>query len=161
MRKIINKKSTYSPWTTEGERLLLYADVMGFKSRVATRSHKQLKGEILDFRSAWDAKTSCLKLGDYLKFVQFSDSMLLVVQGVDSKMFNLLTQAAVCLMQTAMEKGFPIKGAISQGLFTLDNEKLLHCYTNLFNIMKMRVLGRVATAFCYTLLHAHVYFVKR
>lgn len=126
MRKIVNKKSKYSPWTTEGERLLLYADVMGFKSRVATRSHKQLKDEILDFRSAWDAKTSCLKLGNYLKFVQFSDSMLLVVQGVDSKMFNLLTQAAVCLMQTAMEKGFPIKGAISQGLFTLDNEKQLY-----------------------------------
>lgn len=126
MSKIINKKSTYSPWSIEGERLLLYADVMGFKSRVATRSHKQLKDEILDFRFAWDAKTSCLKLGDYLKFVQFSDSMLLVVQGIDSKMFNLLTQAAVCLMQTAMEKGFPIKGAIAQGLFSLDNEKQLY-----------------------------------
>lgn len=126
MSKITNKKYTYSPWSIEGERLLLYADVMGFKSRVATRSHKQLKDEILDFRSAWDAKTSCLKLGDYLKFVQFSDSMLLVVQGIDSKMFNLLTQAAVCLMQTAMEKGFPIKGAIAQGLFSLDNEKQLY-----------------------------------
>lgn len=126
MHKITNKKSSYSPWSTEGERLLLYADVMGFKSRVSTKSHRQLKDEILDFRSAWDAKTSCLKLGDYLKFVQFSDSMLLVVQGIDSKMFNLLTQAAVCLMQTAMEKGFPIKGAIAQGLFSLDNEKQLY-----------------------------------
>lgn len=126
MSKIVNKKSQYVSWTSQGERLLLYADVMGFKSRVATRSHENLSAEILDFRAAWDAKTACLKLGDYLKFVQFSDSMLLVVQGVDSKMFNLLTQAAVCLMQTALEKGFPIKGVIAQGKFSFDEEKQLY-----------------------------------
>jgi len=126
MAKITNQKSKYTPWTDNGERLLLYADVMGFKSRVATRSHATLEKEINEFRSAWDAKTACLRLGDYLKFVQFSDSMLLVVQGIDSKMFNLLTQAAVCLMQTAMEKEFPIKGAIAQGDFSFSEDKQLY-----------------------------------
>lgn len=127
MNKIIKRgKDKYTPWTTDGERLLLYADVMGFKNRVTTRTHKQLKQELSDFRETWDSRTSCLKLGDYLKFVQFSDSMLLVVQGVDSRMFNLLTLAAICLMQIAMEKGFPIKGAIAQGQFFFNADKQLY-----------------------------------
>lgn len=126
MSKIINKKSQYTPWTIEGERLLLYADVMGFKNRVATRNHEQLKKEILDFRSSWDNRTSSLRLGNYLKFVQFSDSMLLVVQGVDSKMFNILTQASICLMQIAIEKGFPIKGVIAQGCFSFYEKDQLY-----------------------------------
>lgn len=127
MSQIIkNKKEPYTPWTIEGERLLLYADVMGFKDRVATRDHRKLKEEISDFRAAWDTKTACLKLGNYLKFVQFSDSMLLVVQGVDSRMFNLLTQASVCLMQTALERGFPIKGAIAQGCFSFYEKDQLY-----------------------------------
>jgi len=119
MSQIIqNKKPQYTSWSIEGERLLLYADIMGFKNRVATRDHEKLKEEILDFRSAWDTRTSALKLGNYLKFVQFSDSMLLVVQGVDAKMFNILTQAAICLMQISIEKSFPVKGVIAQGRFS-------------------------------------------
>lgn len=121
-----HKKALYAPWNEDGERLLLYADVMGFKSRVATRSHQKLKEEIIRFRADWDARTSCLKLGDYLKFVQFSDSMLLVVQGIDAKMFNLITQAGVCLMQIAMENRFPIKGVLAQGQFTFDEVKQLY-----------------------------------
>lgn len=121
-----HKKALYEPWDVDGERLLLYADVMGFKDRVATRSHQRLKEEILKFRSDWDTRTSCLKLGDYLKFVQFSDSMLLVVQGIDTRMFNLITQAGVCLMQIAMENQFPIKGVLAQGTFTFDEERQLY-----------------------------------
>lgn len=127
MSRIVKKKSKkYTPWSEEGERLLLYADVMGFKSRVATRSHNVLKREFADFRAVWDKRTEALKLNNYLKFVQFSDSMLLVVQGVDSRMFNLLTQAAACLMQISIEKGFPIKGAIAQGYFTFNETKQLY-----------------------------------
>lgn len=127
MAKIVNKKKkTYTPWTEDGVRLLLYADIMGFKSRVATRSHDKLKEEFEDFRTTWDSRTASLKLGNYLKFVQFSDSMLLIVQGVDYRMFNLLTQAAVCLMQISIEKGFPIKGAIAQGNFTFNESNQLY-----------------------------------
>jgi len=116
-RKIKNRKREYIGWDQDAERLILYADVMGFKSRVLTRSHEQLKQEFIDFRNAWDSRISPLQLNDFLKFVQFSDSMMIVVKGVDEKMFNLLTKAAVTLMQIAMEKKFPLKGAIAQGKF--------------------------------------------
>ena len=115
--KIKKVKRAYVGWDKDAERLILYADVMGFKSRVITRSHEELKQEFLDFRKAWDARVSPLQLNDFLKFVQFSDSMMIVVKGVDEKMFNLLTKASVTLMQIAMEKKFPLKGAIAQGTF--------------------------------------------
>ena len=125
--KMVKKGSQkYADWNQDAERLILYADVMGFKSRVLTRSHKQLKQEFLDFRKAWDARVSPLKQNDFLRFVQFSDSMMMVVKGVNGKMFNLLTKAAIALMQVAMEKKFPIKGAIAQGTFGFYADKQLY-----------------------------------
>lgn len=125
-RKIKKVKRKYIAWDQDAERLVLYADVMGFKSRVMTRSHEQLKQEFLDFRKAWDARVSPLKLNDFLKFVQFSDSMMIVVKGVDEKMFNLLTKASITLMQIAMEKKFPLKGAIAQGIFGFYADRQLY-----------------------------------
>ena len=101
IRKIKKVKRKYIAWDQDAERLVLYADVMGFKSRVMTRSHEQLKQEFLDFRKAWDARVSPLKLNDFLKFVQFSDSMM-------------------------MEKKFPLKGAIAQGIFGFYADRQLY-----------------------------------
>lgn len=124
--RIKKNKRDYVGWDQDAERLLLYADIMGFKSRVMTKSHEVLKQEFLNFRKAWDARISPLKLNDFLKFVQFSDSMLIVVKGVDEKMFNLLTKAAVTLMQIAMEKKFPLKGVVAQGKFGFYVDKQLY-----------------------------------
>ena len=45
IQKIKKVKHNYVDWDKDAERLVLYADVMGFKSRVMTRSHEQLKQE--------------------------------------------------------------------------------------------------------------------
>lgn len=42
-RKIRKIKREYIGWDQDAERLVLYADIMGFKNRVLTRSHEQLK----------------------------------------------------------------------------------------------------------------------
>lgn len=125
-KKVRKNRREYVGWGQDAERLILYADVMGFKSRVLTRTHEELKCEFLEFREAWDARISPLQLNDFLKFVQFSDSMMIVVKGVDEKMFNLLTKAAITLMQIAMEKKFPLKGAIAQGTFGFYSDKQLY-----------------------------------
>lgn len=119
-------KRDYVEWNQDAERLILYADVMGFKSRVLTRTHEDLKREFQEFRKAWDARISPFRQNELLKFVRFSDSMLIIVKGVDKKMFNLLTKAAVALMQVAMEKKFPIKGAVAQGTFGFYEDKQLY-----------------------------------
>lgn len=61
-----------------------------------------------------------------LKFVQFSDSILIVVNGVDEENFKLLTKAAVHLVHAAMSRNMPVKGVIAQGIFSYDKEKELY-----------------------------------
>ncbi len=117
----------YDAWDKDSERLLLYADIMGFKDRTFRSSHEQLKRDFLSFRTKWDKQIKPLfDKKDYLKFVQFSDSFLIIAKGVDAKMFNLITKAAVRLMHVALEMGFPIKEVLSQGLFTFSNDKQLY-----------------------------------
>jgi len=112
-------------WDKDGDRLLLYADIMGFSHRVNYNNHEDLKKSLLTFKHTWETKLKPLEKGDHLKSVQFSDSILIVVNGTTDKMFNLLTKAAVCLVQTAISLGFPIKGVIAQGKFSYDKENEL------------------------------------
>ena len=116
-----------APWTKDVERLVLYADIMGFKSRVATTKHEDLKQMLLEFRKEWDNRISPFtQNGKLLKFVQFSDSMLIIANGIDGQMFNLITKAGISLMNVALKNHFPIKGVIAKGLFTYDAERQLY-----------------------------------
>ena len=122
----IRNSNNYHTWNEPAERLVLYADIMGFKSRVMENNHDVLRDDIFRFYSAWQNKMSPFIIADHLRHAQFSDSILIVVNGVDNKMFNLISKAAFCLMHTAMSNRFPIKGVISQGLFTYDENRELY-----------------------------------
>lgn len=104
----------------------MYADIMGFSHRVTTNNHENLKNKLLEFKKKWLSKSSQLKIGGQLKTVQFSDSILVVVNGTDAEMLDMITKAAACLMQSAMSLGFPIKGVIAQGKFTYDSRDELY-----------------------------------
>lgn len=117
----------YSPqWAHDAHRLILYADFMGFKNRVLTREHNELKKELKEFHDKWYNKVSSLRLGGHLQFVQFSDSILVAANGVEERHFNLLSKAATSLMHIAMSMHIPIKGVIAQGLFSYDKESELY-----------------------------------
>lgn len=119
--KVKSVKTKSRPkWNEDSPRLVLYADFMGFKARVTSSTHEELKGLLLSFNEAFHNRIQPLQMGGYLKFVQFSDSILVVVNGTDSKMFNLITKAAICLMQEALRINFGIKGVIAQGVFSFD-----------------------------------------
>lgn len=113
-------------WSDDSDRLILYADIMGFSHRVKHDNHSSLKSKLIKFKKSWESKIKPLRKGDYLRSVQFSDSILLVVNGTDAKMFNLITKAAVCLVQSALSSGFPIKGVLASGKFTYDKENELY-----------------------------------
>lgn len=113
-------------WEDDAERLILYVDIMGFSHRVTYTNHEKLKEELQTFKHAWESKIRPLEKGGHLKSVQFSDSILLVVNGTNEKMFNIITKAAVCIVQSAMSLGFPIKGVIAQGKFSYDKENELY-----------------------------------
>lgn len=124
--KIKNNRGGSPKWEEPAERLVLYADIMGFKSRVMDNSHEVLKNDISRFRSEWESRMRPFKIADHLRYVQFSDSILIVVNGIDEKMFNLITKAAFCLMHTAISNRFPLKGVLSQGTFTYDESRELY-----------------------------------
>ena len=124
--KIKNKRRLSPKWEDSAERLVLYADIMGFKSRVMDNSHETLRNDISRFRNEWESRMKPFLKADHLRYVQFSDSILIVVNGIDDKMFNLITKAAFCLMHTAISNRFPIKGVISQGMFTYDESRELY-----------------------------------
>ncbi|MFI3296903.1 MAG: hypothetical protein R3Y59_04665 [bacterium] len=113
-------------WEEDKPRLVLYADFMGFKSLVENKSHSDLKQELDDFRILFKNRIKQFCGDENFRYAQFSDSILLVVNGVEEKMFKLLTSAAFCLMHVAMESRFPLKGAIAQGIFTYDKAKELY-----------------------------------
>ncbi len=113
-------------WTNDCERLILFADIMGFKEAVMSNHHDKLKNRLLKFKQSFDGKIKPLCEGDYLRFVQFSDSIIIVVNGVDSKMVDLITRAGILLMHEALSNGFPIKGVISKGEFTYDESNDLY-----------------------------------
>ncbi len=123
---IIPQKIPPIKWSDDSERLILYADIMGFSYRINKTNHDDLKKTLLKFKKEWARKIKPLQQSDHLRSVQFSDSILLVANGVNEKMFNLLTKASVCLMQLALKNGFPIKGVIAQGNFTYDKENELY-----------------------------------
>lgn len=124
--KIVRNAEKKVAWKDDAERLLLYADIMGFSHRVTLNNHKDLKKYLQKFKQSWETRIKPLENGGYLKSVQFSDSILLVVNGTDEKMFNIITKAAVCLIQSAIRLGFPIKGVIAQGKFSYDKENELY-----------------------------------
>ena len=125
-KRIRNNRDSSPEWDKPAERLLLYADIMGFKSRVMDNSHEVLRNDIIRFRSDWESRMSPFIIADYLRYVQFSDSIIIVVNGIDEKMFNLITKASFCLMHTAISNRFPIKGVITQGTFTYDESRELY-----------------------------------
>ncbi len=113
-------------WSEDKNRLILYADIMGFKDTIFSTTHTDLKNRLLSFRKSFEKKIKHLRTGDYMRFVQFSDSIIIVVNGTDSKMVNLVTKAGVILMHEAMKAEFPIKGVLSQGMFTYDKDNELY-----------------------------------
>ena len=83
-----NISPNYSEWDTDTKRLVLYADFMGFKERVIMSTHHDLKKKMKEFRETWEKQMKPLLLNENLKFVQFSDSILIVANGTTSKMFS-------------------------------------------------------------------------
>lgn len=128
MNKRINAVNTERKprWDENVPRLVLYADFMGFKSRVFRSGHDELKVILEGFNKRWHNRLKPLQLGGDLKFVQFSDSILVVVNGINTKMFNLISKAAVCMVHEALKIRFGIKGVIAQGLFSFNEETGLY-----------------------------------
>lgn len=120
------KSNELLTWAEDQERLILYADIMGFKEFVRTNRHNVVKQQLMDFKKKWEKSMKPLLKQDYIRFVQYSDSILIVERMADNEGLNRISKAAAILMKVAMESGFGIKGCISQGILTFDKENELY-----------------------------------
>lgn len=124
--KLHSRKKRMPSWNSNNQRLVLFADFMGFKNRVDTYTHPHLLQEMREFHKKFTNVLKPLKITGYLKEVQFSDSIIITVKGIDFKSFNLISKAAIGLMHNALKMGLPIKGVIAQGNFTFDENNELY-----------------------------------
>jgi hypothetical protein len=125
-KQVHNLTPSNASWTDNIDRLVLFADFLGFKRRIYTKSHEDIQKEMMDFHIKWNKIISPFKANENLQESQFSDSLIIVVNGTDEKMFNLISKADICLMHVAMKMKLPIKGVISQGSFTFDKKNELY-----------------------------------
>lgn len=115
-------------WNDNDVRFVLYLDIMGFKDRVAKTSVNELKESLLAFKTKNRKLKPLLEnttggsKKEYLKIAQFSDSIVVISKNNTIVDLNRITKAAVILMQTALETGFALRGAIASGNMVFDSD---------------------------------------
>ena len=120
MRKRINGGGT--KWESDSERLLLFADIMGFKEKVRTSSHAELVNEFRGFIGKLTNYIAPFEIGDHLRLTMFSDSIIMATDSCTNNNFNIITKAAAVLMNLCDEYKYPLNGCISCGYLTFDEQ---------------------------------------
>ena len=115
-------------WNDDEERFVLYLDIMGFKDRVAKTDISELKQLLLTFKTKnrklkplLENTTTGLRK-EFMKMSQFSDSIVVISRSNTKDDLNRITKAGVILMQTALETGFALRGAVAAGNMVFDSE---------------------------------------
>lgn len=134
MEAVLNVDNQYRmnmSWADDKERLVLYLDIMGFKEHVSRTNITSLKNDLLTFKTK-NVKLKPLLVTeserdkkDMMKMAQFSDSIVVVSNGNEKNDLNRITKAASILMQTALETGFALRGAIAAGNMVFDEANQL------------------------------------
>lgn len=112
----------------ENEKFVLYLDIMGFKERVSRVKVDELKQQLLLFKTKINKLKPLLEGGKtketLINMAQFSDSIVLVTRDCTEDDLNRISKAAAILMQTALQTGFALRGAIAKGnmVFDLENQ---------------------------------------
>lgn len=111
----------------ENEKFVLYLDIMGFKERVSRVKVDELKQQLLLFKTKNNKLKPLLEGGKketFINMAQFSDSIVLVTRDCTEDDLNRISKAAAILMQTALQTGFALRGAIAKGnmVFDLENQ---------------------------------------
>lgn len=129
------------------EQFVVFLDILGFKERVFRNSHNDIEKELRELNEdiiqlvnncdgnqvarvenleKGQAKRSIDDLDDTpIKLAQFSDSIVLFSNDVTGESLNRIAQVASQIMQSSLSKGYPLKGALAQGILTNDSKKHL------------------------------------
>lgn len=129
---VMDKTNREIDWKDESDRFVLYLDIMGFKERVKNTNISELKKSLQKFKDKIVKLNPLMKgpdgkqgIKNFMKMVQFSDSIVVATKGSSKDDLNHITRAAVILMHIAFETGFALRGVISCGKMVFDEENQL------------------------------------
>ncbi|MDO9478893.1 MAG: hypothetical protein Q8K17_01385 [Pseudohongiella sp.] len=127
---------------TTANRYLAYFDIMGFKDLSYRESHDTVHKMMSEFskiiqryermnqnvgsRGVAGLLPNDSGLDLLVSTVVFSDTVLLYSRNDSEISLSSLMAIAAFFFSDCIEKGIPIKGAISEGVFTADKEKSLY-----------------------------------
>lgn len=112
-------------------KFVLYLDIMGFKERVTKVKISELEKQLRVFKTKIEQLKPLLEKSNtnpketLIYMAQFSDSIVLVTVGDTLDDLNRICKAAVILMQTGLETGFALRGAMAKGEMIFDKENQL------------------------------------
>lgn len=109
-------------WKTNRTRILLFADIMGFKNKVFSKTHSQLVAEFKKFIEELTKLMEPLETGRHLRLTMFSDSIIMGTDSCTIRNFNIIVKAAAILLNLCHKYSLPINGCISCGNLTFEEQ---------------------------------------
>lgn len=107
-------------WEINRPRILLFADILGFKQMIKEGPHHYFSKEFKKFIIRLKSLLLPLQAGNHLRLSVFSDTILIGADSCTIKNFNLIVKASSILMFVCHEFNWPINGCIACGNLTFD-----------------------------------------
>lgn len=111
----------YDPnWEIDRERIILFADIMGFKSMIEKNKHSDLVKKFKEFSNLFTKLIEPLKTGKHMRITIFSDSIIVGTDSYSLQNFNLIVKAATILMYCCYKFSWVLNGCIACGKLTFE-----------------------------------------
>lgn len=120
-----NRKHQSVDWDSIHDRIILYADIMGFKAKLNSTSHEDVTNELRKFIKAVSKHISPYQTGGHIRMTLFSDLIVIAADRTTIPNFRLIVKAAAALMQECHTFNYPINGCIACGALTFDEAESL------------------------------------
>lgn len=128
VHKSINKNTirhTKVDWDSDNSRIILYADIMGFKAKLANTRHKDVVKELREFVITVSKHLSPYQTGGHLRMTLFSDLIVIASDSDSLKNFKLIVNAAAALLHECHTFKYPINGCIARGHLAFDEAETM------------------------------------
>lgn len=112
-------------WDRDRPRIILYADIMGFKAKLAQTPHDKVVKELRKFVVAVSRHLSPYQTGGHLRMTLFSDLIVIASDSDSLKNFKLIINAAAALLHECHAFKFPINGCIAKGALAFDEAETI------------------------------------
>ena len=127
----MEKRKTIN-WLPTDNRFVAFIDILGFKDLVMRNSHSEiyrLLNEISKLRKLienWEDTNDGRYINSEMYTVSFSDSIVIFSKSDSIEDFDLFIYSVKWLIQGAIERSIPLKGALAYGKISLNKSSQIY-----------------------------------